>query len=81
MAVNDTVANSPLAQSLLKFLESETQKETEKIMKKYQDLMVADLEQARARIVAQAGVRLSELMTIQDMGRVVRIEIIKREEK
>jgi len=80
MAIND-IKDNPLAQSLIKFLESETQKETEKIMKKYQDLMIQDLEQVRARIVAQAGVRLSEMMTIQDMGRVVRIEIIKREEK
>lgn len=70
-----------LTKSFIHFIEEETKLETTKIMEKYQKLMNEDLETARARIVAQAGVRLSELMTVQDMGRTVRIEITKREDR
>ena len=58
-------------------IEQETQAETVKIMKKYQEQMNKDLEEVRARIVAQAGVRLSSHMSMQDLGSAIRIEITK----
>lgn len=79
--INDSPFEDPMAREFLKYIEEATQEETLKIMKKYQEMMNADLEAVRAKIVAQAGVRLSEMMTIQDLGRTVRIEIIKKETK
>lgn len=76
----DTVQNNLMAQAFLEFIEEETKLETEKIVKSYQEKMEADLELARSRIVAKAGVRLSELMSIQDLGRTIRIEITKKEQ-
>lgn len=77
MAYDDT---NSMAQQFVKFIEEETKRETEKIVDRYKEQIEKDLEAVRARVVAQAGVRLSELMTIQDNGRTIRIEIIKREE-
>lgn len=77
MAYDD---GNSMAQSFIKFIEEETKRETEKIIDRYKEQIEKDLEAVRARIVAQAGVRLSELMTIQHDGRTIRIEIIKREE-
>ena len=70
-----------MTESFLRFIEEETKAETIKIMEKYQKKMNEDLEAARARIVAQAGVRLSSMMSMQDLGRVIRIEITKQEPK
>ena len=67
----------PMTKMFLKFIEQETQAETVKIMKKYQEQMNKDLEEVRARIVAQAGVRLSSHMSMQDLGSTIRIEITK----
>lgn len=78
--ITNTIQNNPMAQAFLEFIEEETKLETEKIVKSYQEKMEADLELARSRIVAKAGVRLSELMSIQDLGRTVRIEITKLEQ-
>lgn len=77
MAYDDS---NSMAQQFIKFIEEETKRETDKIVDRYKEQIEKDLEQVRARIVAQAGVRLSELMTIENMGRTIRIEIIKREE-
>lgn len=63
--------------SLLRFIEEETAIETDKIIEKYKSKIHTEMEDARARIVAQAGVRLSEIMSIQDLGRTIRIEITK----
>lgn len=71
------VTANPMAREFLKYIEEEVKLETEKIMKSYQEKMELDLENARSRIVAKAGVRLSEMMSIQDLGRTVRIEITK----
>jgi len=73
------VSDNPLAKSFLQYIEEATKEETTKIIEKYKKQMESDLEAARAKIVAQAGVRLSEMMSIQDMGRIVRIEITKEE--
>ena len=72
-----SVSNDPMAKEFLKYVEEQTKEETLKIMKKYQEKMNEDLEAVRAKIVAQAGVRLSSMMSMQDMGRVIRIEITK----
>lgn len=77
MAYDDT---NSMAQQFIKFIEGETKRETEKIVDRYKEQIEKDLEAVRARIVAQAGVRLSEIMTIENLGRTIRIEIIKREE-
>lgn len=77
MAYDDT---NSMAQQFIKFIEEETKRETEKIVDRYKEQIEQDLEAVRARIVAQAGVRLSEIMTIENLGRTIRIEIIKREE-
>ena len=74
-----SVSNDPMAKEFLKYVEEQTKEETLKIMKKYQEKMNEDLEAVRAKIVAQAGVRLSSMMSMQDMGRVIRIEITKRQ--
>lgn len=79
-AINDSPYENPMARDFIRFIEEETKIETEKIMKKYQELMNKDLEAVHQKIVANASIRLSELMTIQDLGRTIRIEIIKREE-
>jgi len=76
---NKLMSNDPLATEFLNYVEKYTQEETLKIMKKYQEKMNEDLEAVRAKIVAQAGVRLSSMMSMQDMGRVIRIEITRRQ--
>lgn len=81
MSVTELPPQDPFAQSFLRFIEEETKAETEKIMKKYQELMNKDLSAARERIVASAGVRLSKMMTIHDLGTTIRIEIIKHKEE
>lgn len=78
--INDHPADNSIARDFMRFIEEETKAETEKIMKKYRDLMDADLKAAQQKIVANASIRLSEIMTVQDLGRTIRIEIIKREE-
>ncbi len=70
-------SNDPMAKEFLKYVEEQTKEEALKIMKKYQDKMNEDLEAVHAKIVAQAGVRLSSMMSMQDLGRVIRIEITK----
>jgi hypothetical protein len=77
MSSLDTSQSDPLTKSFLRFIEEETKAETVKIMKHYQEKMNADLEAVRTRIVAQAGVRLSSMMSIEDLGRTIRIEITK----
>ena len=72
-----SVSSDPMTREFLKYVEEQTKEETLKIMKKYQEKMNEDLEAVRAKIVAQAGVRLSSMMSMQDMGRVIRIEITK----
>ena len=66
-----------MTRAFLDYIETATKEETIKIMKKYQKRMNEDLEAARAKIVAQAGIRVSSMMSMQDMGRVIRIEITK----
>jgi hypothetical protein len=75
----DAITDDPMARQFLKYVEEATKEETLKIMKKYQEQMNADLEAVRAKIVAQAGVRLSSVLSIQDLGRTIRIEIVKTE--
>lgn len=80
MALSDLKAPTPFVKAFLDYLEEEVKKETTKVMDSYKEKMIADLEDVRASVIAKASVRLSDMMTIQDMGRTVRIEIIKREE-
>ena len=77
MNIAKDIQQNPMAQLFLKYIEEETKLETEKIMNTYKEKMNADLEAVRSRIVAKAGVRLSEHMSIQDLGTTVRIEITK----
>lgn len=72
-------SEDPLVKSFMRYIEEETKAETIKIMNSYKDKMSADLEAARQRIVASASLRLSQMMTVHDMGRTVRIEITKQE--
>lgn len=74
-----TINNNGLISEFLRLIEESTKAETEKIIQKYQEEMTAQLEEARARIVAQAGVRMSEIMSIHDLGTTIRIEIVKRD--
>lgn len=67
----------PMVDSFLKYIEEATKEETLKIMKSYQEKMNADLEAVRQKIVANASIRLASYMTVQDLGRTVRIEIVK----
>lgn len=69
--------SNPLADSFIKFIEQGTSEEAKKILEKHQEQMSKELEEAMSKVVAQAGVRLSEIMSIQDLGRTVRIEITK----
>lgn len=80
MAIKDSANTNPFIKSFMDYLEEEVKKETIKIMDNYKEIMIADLDAVRATVVAKASVRLSDMMTIQDLGRTIRIEIIKREE-
>lgn len=73
-------SQDPMVTSFLKYIEEATKEETIKIMKSYQEKMNADLEAVRQKIVANASIKLASFMTVQDLGRTVRIEIVKPEE-
>jgi hypothetical protein len=75
--ITDMPKNDPFMSSFLKYIETATQEETEKIMESYKEKMITDLESARLDIIAKASIRLSEHMTVQDLGRTLRIEIVK----
>ena len=80
MAISTKVQEDPMAREFLKYIEEATKEETLKIMKKYQEQMNKDLEAVRERIVANSSIRLSQMMSIQHYGKIIRIEITKREE-
>lgn len=70
----------PMVATFLKYIEKATEEETLKIVKSYQEKMNADLEAVRQKIVANASIRLASYMSIKDLGRTIRIEIVKPEE-
>lgn len=77
MAMNDVPQPDPMVQSFLRYIEKETEAQTTKIIKKYQDLMNGELEAVRQQIVANASIRLASYMSVQDLGKTIRIEIKK----
>ena len=81
MAISTKVQEDPMAREFLKYIEEATKEETLKIIKKYQEQMNKDLEAVREKIVAQAGIRLSSMMSVEHYGQTIRIEITKRKEQ
>jgi len=61
---------------LIRALKRELDLRFEEIKKEY----IKRLEEERERIIADAAIRITELLKIEDLGRTIRIEIEKHKE-